>query len=76
MSAEIPKSWLANGRTQVMLFVVTVLYCISPVDLIPDVLPIIGWLDDLGIILLQIIAFLKYLKHRRENTKSPENKSS
>ena len=27
-----------------------VLYVISPVDLIPDVLPVIGWLDDIGVL--------------------------
>ena len=27
-----------------------VLYVISPVDLIPDVLPVIGWLDDVGVL--------------------------
>ncbi len=27
-----------------------VLYVISPVDLIPDVVPVIGWLDDVGVL--------------------------
>ena len=27
-----------------------VLYVLSPIDVIPDVLPVIGWLDDLGVI--------------------------
>jgi uncharacterized membrane protein YkvA (DUF1232 family) len=66
MSPEVPRSWLANGMVQVLLFALTMLYCISPLDFIPDVLPLIGWLDDLGVFLLQVIAFLKYLKHRRE----------
>lgn len=26
------------------------LYVISPIDIIPDVFPVIGWLDDLGIV--------------------------
>lgn len=26
------------------------LYIISPLDLIPDVVPVIGWLDDLGVL--------------------------
>lgn len=28
----------------------SVLYVLSPVDLIPDVLPVIGWLDDVGVL--------------------------
>ncbi len=27
-----------------------ILYVISPVDLIPDAIPILGWLDDLGVV--------------------------
>lgn len=27
-------------------------YLISPIDLIPDVVPIIGWLDDVGVLAL------------------------
>ena len=27
-----------------------VLYVVSPVDLVPDVFPVIGWLDDAGVI--------------------------
>ena len=26
------------------------LYIMSPLDLIPDVIPVIGWLDDLGVL--------------------------
>ncbi|AMV24096.1 hypothetical protein VT84_06845 [Gemmata sp. SH-PL17] len=29
-----------------------VFYLVSPVDLVPDVIPIIGWLDDIGVLAL------------------------
>jgi uncharacterized membrane protein YkvA (DUF1232 family) len=35
------------------------IYFISPVDAIPDITPLIGYLDDLGV----IMALLKYLGH-------------
>jgi uncharacterized membrane protein YkvA (DUF1232 family) len=28
----------------------TVLYVVFPLDLIPDAIPIVGWLDDLGVV--------------------------
>src|SRR5437870_7443544 len=38
--------------------VLALLYVISPLDFIPDVLPVIGELDDLGIVLLAVNLFL------------------
>lgn len=35
------------------------LYVISPLDFIPDVLPVLGQLDDLGIILIGLEMFLR-----------------
>jgi len=46
----------------------TVVYCVSPVDIVPDIAPLLGQLDDLGVILLEIRAFLEYLRIRREET--------
>ncbi len=39
--------------------IVAALYIVSPLDFVPDVLPIIGQLDDLGLLLVAIQGFLK-----------------
>lgn len=50
------------------------LYLISPIDLIPDwVVPIIGWLDDLGVIGL---AALWMAKRRAPAPEPPERSTS
>ena len=47
-----------NLRTMTALMF---LYTISPIDLIPDVLAIFGWADDLAILLIGIPAIVKRL---------------
>ena len=32
-----------------LLLVISIVYLLWPVDLLPDVIPFIGWLDDLGV---------------------------
>jgi uncharacterized membrane protein YkvA (DUF1232 family) len=39
--------------------VLAAIYLISPLDFVPDFLPVLGQLDDLGVILLSLEAFLK-----------------
>lgn len=39
--------------------VAALLYVISPLDVLPDVIPVIGQLDDLGIILVGLKMFLR-----------------
>ena len=34
----------------VIIALLAVLYIVSPLDLIPDWIPVIGWLDDLGVL--------------------------
>lgn len=50
-----------------------VLYLIWPIDLVPDLAPIIGWLDDIGITALAIAYLVHasglYLKDKDDQTK-------
>ncbi len=39
----------------------SMVYIISPVDAIPDIIPIVGWLDDIGVLGLLITALMHEL---------------
>ena len=53
---------LREPRVPLLLKLIPVLaagYVISPLDFVPDVLPILGQLDDIGIIFVALEAFLR-----------------
>lgn len=50
--------------------VVLTLLIISPIDAIPDAIPVLGWLDDLGYGILDIILLL-YIQHRKKLDAAP-----
>lgn len=62
---SIPKPLLARPGMQVFLFICTLAYVISPIDIIPDIMPVIGWLDDAAVFMAQIASFIMYLKETR-----------
>ncbi len=48
-----PKQTPLSSRSKwkrAVIGILAVLYVLSPLDLIPDVVPIVGWLDDLGVL--------------------------
>lgn len=63
---SLPKRLLANPKAQLLLFLFTIIYIVSPIDFIPDVPPI-GWVDDLGLLLTQLVSFVLYLKQKRQS---------
>lgn len=50
--------WLAK-----VLIIFTIAYALSPIDLIPDFIPILGYLDDLIIIPFLITLSIKIIPH-------------
>ena len=50
--------WLRLGAIGILLYV------LSPIDLIPDVIPVVGWLDDIVLVPLAI----RYLLNRLPST--------
>lgn len=45
-------------RLSKVLPILTVFYVVSPLDFVPDVVPVLGQLDDLGIMLISLEVFL------------------
>ncbi|MBN9501431.1 MAG: hypothetical protein BGO01_01280 [Armatimonadetes bacterium 55-13] len=44
------------------------LYGVSPIDLIPDLIPVLGWLDDAAIVpMFLILAYFQYRKAQRQH---------
>ena len=64
--------WLAfiDKRTPTFAKVIVILgllYGISPIDLIPDVVPVVGLVDDLGVLIFVLVLFLRMTRFvRRE----------
>lgn len=48
-----------------MVMVLAAAYVVCPVDLLADVIPVVGWLDDAAVIPLAIAAFEAIAKRRR-----------
>jgi uncharacterized membrane protein YkvA (DUF1232 family) len=62
--AELRLAWRLMREPRVPLYAkavpaLAVLYVLSPLDFIPDILPVVGQLDDLGILILGVKLFLR-----------------
>jgi uncharacterized membrane protein YkvA (DUF1232 family) len=51
--------------------VVALLYVALPVDAVPDLMPIIGWLDDLGAVGIALAWLERTLRAQELKTQSP-----
>ena len=57
-------SYFRDGSVSVwhkLVGLAAVAYVISPIDLIPDCIPVIGWLDDIGVVALVAAWYLKQI---------------
>lgn len=44
-------------KTDKLVLVLALVYCFSPLDIIPDVVPVVGFLDDLLVVLASVRHF-------------------
>ncbi|MES2537364.1 MAG: YkvA family protein [Pseudomonadota bacterium] len=63
---EITVLWYACRHPATPLFVklaaaLLLMYVISPIDLVPDALPVLGWIDDVTLLAFGIPAILKLI---------------
>ena len=56
-----------NPNAQKVLLILTIVYILSPFDIASEAVfgPIIGYLDDFGILLAEIVQFLVYMKNKK-----------
>lgn len=63
------KMWRRSGwparRAVWVLMALGLAYLVAPADLIPDVLPVLGWLDD-GLMVLALISAVRRLHPARQ----------
>ena len=52
-------------RWKKLLVLAAAAYVVLPVDLIPDVIPVFGWLDDLGVVGLAVAWLTHEARHLR-----------
>lgn len=65
------KATLRNSKYRWVLVLGTLIYLVSPIDIAPDFLPIIGWVDD-GLLATLLVTelsqiALEHLKRKQSN---------
>ena len=68
LSGRYRMSWLT-----ILIVVVSIAYVIYPFDLIPDYIPVLGWLDD-GVVVYLLLWRLVNETHRYNRFKAMERK--
>jgi uncharacterized membrane protein YkvA (DUF1232 family) len=70
--------YLNSGKvsgTEKVLIVAALLYLISPIDLVPDWIPVAGLLDDAGIAALVLDYVMKRMNDKRDGTETPDGET-
>lgn len=61
MNRDVLKKWLRFILAGILVSI-AIIYTMFPADLIPDITPIFGLLDDLGIDIVAIINFIRKVR--------------
>lgn len=63
---------LRNSKYRWLIVAGTLLYLVGPVDISPDVFPIVGWIDDTVVATLLVTEVSQMLLEARKNNKKQE----
>lgn len=80
LKQDIPTVYLALKKNETPVIakifaMITVVYALSPVDLVPDFIPIIGFLDDLIILPMLVSITIKFIPKEILNQCRVESKN-
>jgi uncharacterized membrane protein YkvA (DUF1232 family) len=70
------RSTLRNAKYRWIIIAATLLYLVSPFDIAPDFIPVIGWIDD-GVVATLLVTelsqiALEFLKKRQSTAKAED----
>ncbi|MBF2000178.1 MAG: DUF1232 domain-containing protein [Synechococcales cyanobacterium M58_A2018_015] len=68
--------FLRNSKYRWLIVVASLLYLVSPLDISPDVIPVLGWLDDGMVITLLASELTQVLLEHRQTRKKDASTSS
>ncbi|MCL8000533.1 DUF1232 domain-containing protein, partial [Brucella sp. 21LCYQ03] len=61
------------NKWNMSIIVGTVVYVISPLDAVPDIIPVLGWLDDVAIVSYALTKLQKEIeRYKAEQQLQPE----
>lgn len=60
------------ARSEKFCLFLALLYVVSPLDLVPDVLPVLGWLDDVGFFIWACSDVLRFAAWYSRSARSEE----
>ena len=75
---SMPKSMLRSVLLETagwLLAALAALYVVCPIDFIPDFIPFVGWIDDLGAIVAGIASAIAALRAKNDRKELEENKA-
>ena len=67
------RSLIRDSKYRWLIIIASALYILSPIDIAPDFLPIVGWIDD-GVVMTLLVAEVSAIL--MERVKSKRNGSS
>ncbi|XWK85778.1 MAG: YkvA family protein [Phormidium sp.] len=67
---------IRNSKYRWLIVLGTLLYLVGPVDISPDVFPIVGWIDDTVVATLLVTEVSQMLLEARKNNKEKQSNSA